>query len=507
MNELFKISPIGYVYDDHDYMNDNAAALTSSFFIPFRPNPFGNDFVAIEIPNPDSARENSIRGYKENMPSYPLENESRGIYHSFKVGNAEFFMLDLRSQRSSNFDAISLNTSTGLWEYNAPPGHSILGRENAPGQGESQLTWLLNSLQSSTADWKFIVSSVPFNIGQAAAIQIGLALQDSVVNIPGVPVGSTGIFAAFEFVDKWVGFPEDIEALLNGIAQNNIENVIVLSGDSHNAAIDDGTNAGIPEIMAGGLDITNSRIAAIFAAFGVDIWNQGGQGLTTPDFNNAFGKVSVFGADSVRLELIDEFGTMFASHTVYPGYVVPVELSSFTGNVENKNVTLSWVTATETNNLGFEIERSTDNSTFETIAFVEGNGTTTEPKNYSYIDKNLTMNDYYYRLKQLDTDGSYEYSNTIQVSVGVPENFELSQNYPNPFNPSTKISYSLPIQSRVTLKVFDILGEEVMTLVNGVQDAGVYDIEFNAGSLASGVYFYRLQAGDFMQIKKMNLIK
>jgi hypothetical protein len=153
-----------------------------------------------------------------------------------------------------------------------------------------------------------------------------------------VPPGSTGIWAALEFSDKWVGFPADLDTVLHTIQREGIRNVIVLSGDSHSAAIDDGFNAGLPEIMAGGLEVTNSRIAALFAQFGLSIWNRGGQGLSTQLFNNAFGKVTVFGRDSVLLQLVDEEGTVFAGHTVknvptYAGSAAPLPDGWELGNV------------------------------------------------------------------------------------------------------------------------------------------------------------------------------
>ena len=316
MDTLLSRAPVDYVYDDHDFMNDNASARTSSFGVPFRPNPLGDDFVALELTNPPGARENSIRGYRENMPTYPLVNDSRGIYHRFTYGNVDVFALDLRSQRSPNLEGFYRDDVSGSWKNAPPPGHSIIGRDEAPGTGPSQLTWLLEELKSSTATWKFLMSSVPFNRAQVQGIQAGLVLQNFVIDSPLLPPGTTGIFAAFEFSDKWAGYQEDIDTLLSHIAQNGITNVIVLSGDSHTAAIDDGANAGLPEIMAGGLDITNSRIVALLNSFGIDIWNQGGQGVSTPEFNNAFGRVTVFGEDSVDLAIVDEFGSLVTSYTV-----------------------------------------------------------------------------------------------------------------------------------------------------------------------------------------------
>ncbi len=316
MDSLLRIAPVDYVYDDHDFMNNNSSARTSSFEIPVRPNAYGGDFIARDISNPAGARENSIRGYAENVPTYPLVNASRGIYHTFTFGNAEFYMLDLRSQRSPNMEVFSKNSTTGQWEILPVADHSILGRDTAPGAGENQLSWFLTALKNSTATWKFVVSSVPFNKGLTTAISTGMALQNITVNDPRLPPGSSPIGVSFELVDKWVGFPADVDTVLDFISENGIQNVLVLSGDSHTAALDDGANAGLPELMAGGLDIPNSQLAALLASFGINIWNRGGQGLTTDEFNDAYGKVTVFGEDSVRLALVDEFGTEFASYTV-----------------------------------------------------------------------------------------------------------------------------------------------------------------------------------------------
>jgi alkaline phosphatase D len=419
MDSLLRVTPVDYVYDDHDYMNNNGSARTSSFTVANKPNQFGSDYVIREIANPPGARENSMRGYRENMPGYPLANESRGVYHSFSCGGADFFVVDLRSQRSPNLEPFTKNPASGKYEFTPPPGHSILGRDAAPGGGESQLTWLLNGLQGSQATWKFIVSSVPFNKGLSQVMTLSLAFQDITINYPELPPATALIGASFEVADKWIGFPADADTLLRFVAAHSIRNVIVLSGDMHTAGLDDGTNAGFPEIMAGGLDITNSQIVKFLADFGLHLWNKGGQGLTTQVFDNAFGKVTVFGRDSVRLDLVDEAGTTFATHTV--------------------------------------------------LNAVTSNGASRQP--------------------------------------GGPLVYSLSQNYPNPFNPVTTIGYSLAARSAVSLILYNALGQTVSTLVDEIQDPGAHHVKFDGFHLASGIYFYRIQAGSFSESKKLILLK
>ncbi len=191
------------------------------------------------------------------------------------------------------------------------------------------------------------------------------------------------------------------------------------------------------------------------------------------------------------------------------GPPVPVELTSFGATVTDFEVKLNWVTATELNNRGFEIERTVNAANgWDNIGFVAGHGSTTEINAYSYSDKNIIEPGIYlYRLKQLDYDGQYAYSDVVEVDVFKPLNFNLSQNYPNPFNPSTSIKYSIPSASQVTLKVYDVLGNEVATLVNEEKNAGSYDIQFNASELSSGIYFYTINAGNFSATKKLMLMK
>jgi hypothetical protein len=187
---------------------------------------------------------------------------------------------------------------------------------------------------------------------------------------------------------------------------------------------------------------------------------------------------------------------------------IPVELTSFSAIYNKTDITLQWETATELNNKGFKVERSIDQCDWKNIAFIQGNGNSTSPKVYGYVDNDLLAGDtkFQYRLKQIDYDGSFGYTDIVEVEV-VPEQYELLQNYPNPFNPSTKIVFSIPEASFVQLKVYDVLGNEVSTLVNEEHNAGVYSIDFSGTRLTSGTYFYRLKAGNYVEIKKMVLLK
>lgn len=189
----------------------------------------------------------------------------------------------------------------------------------------------------------------------------------------------------------------------------------------------------------------------------------------------------------------------------FGGFIVPVELTSFSAASINGAVVLNWSTATETNNKGFEIERSSDNSTFVSVGFVNGYGTVTENKNYSFTD-NVSAGSYSYRLKQVDFDGSFEYSQTVEVDLS-PSEFSLGQNYPNPFNPETRINFSLPSQGFVTIALYDVTGKEVRTIVNGNMEAGVHSVTLNAEGLSSGMYFYKMTSGNFTSVKKLSLLK
>lgn len=202
------------------------------------------------------------------------------------------------------------------------------------------------------------------------------------------------------------------------------------------------------------------------------------------------------------------FGAKFPVFVTPP---VPVELVSFNVKTAGEKIILNWITASELNNKGFEVERSTDKNNFITIGFVEGKGTTTSTNSYSFIDTPGEPAEYYYLLKQIDFDGTLSYSNIVSTQYIIAE-FELHQNYPNPFNPETVISFSLPSEGYLTLKIFDITGEEIEVLTEGNISPGYHSFKWDASKYSSGIYFYQINFRNFSgksisEVRKMILSK
>ncbi len=206
-------------------------------------------------------------------------------------------------------------------------------------------------------------------------------------------------------------------------------------------------------------------------------------------------------------------GAVILSHYTqgFPSYKIdwgtlPVELTSFISTVNINNVTLNWTTASELNNSEFRVERRS-NSSWETIGYVAGHGSSSMPHAYEYKDRDIQSGRYEYRLMQIDFNGNYEYHNlSNEVIIGIPVKFELKQNYPNPFNPSTTISYTLPINSVINFRVYDVSGKEIQNSVNE-QAAGYYSIKFDGSNLSSGIYYYQITDGENVETKKMMLLK
>jgi hypothetical protein len=244
-------------------------------------------------------------------------------------------------------------------------------------------------------------------------------------------------------------------------------------------------------------------------------WNLPGTIASSSYIRDPFGgtlvNASFSGADSV---LVTISAIPYVEVSVDYTDVVPVELTSFTAQVSDQTVILSWITATELNNRGFEIQRFTDaESNWEVVGYVAGFGTTTEPKTYSFIDVDITNGIYHYRLKQIDYDGTSSYSDEIKVVVDLtPNEYALFQNYPNPFNPNTSVKFQVPKSGNVTIKIYDMLGQEVRTLFAEEVLRGTYTVDWDGLSdagvqMSSGTYIYRMTAGEFVQSKEMVLLK
>ncbi len=191
----------------------------------------------------------------------------------------------------------------------------------------------------------------------------------------------------------------------------------------------------------------------------------------------------------------------------------PVELTSFVATSQQASVVLNWTTATEVNNYGFDIQRSVGQKSFLSIGFVEGHGNSNSPKEYSFIDTDIISGGVKYRLKQMDNNGTFEYSDVVIVESNILSKTVLHQNYPNPFNPSTQINFTLAEAGDVNVSVYNALGEKVAELVNRKMNAGTHNVEFTASNLASGLYFYRLvadsygESSTYSKTMKMMLIK
>ncbi len=218
-------------------------------------------------------------------------------------------------------------------------------------------------------------------------------------------------------------------------------------------------------------------------------------GITTPTATSAIG-----------------FPDMNIVMSVTGDMVVPVELSSFNAYSVQGQVNVEWSTSTETNNNGFEIQKSVDGQNFATVGFVKGHGTSTQSHSYSFVDKNVLNGTVSYRLKQLDFNGVSVYSDVVTVNVDAPASYQLSQNFPNPFNPTTQISFALPVDAGVKITVFNSLGQEMSKIVDNTFTAGSHIVNFNASNLSSGLYFYTLQAkgvdgSSYLMSKKMMLMK
>jgi photosystem II stability/assembly factor-like uncharacterized protein len=370
-------------------------------------------------------------------------------------------------------------------------------------------------------------SNIPVSLANEIPIYRAHSVFSNTIWVP-VSVSNTNQFRIYKSTDKGYTWTisntfatSSINLLPTSIAfQSQLEGLLILSKFNIN-----NSSYQILKTTDGGTNWLNINFPlAIEPAFICNIPGTSQGYLVTAPLNNFGSAYTLDGGNNWQLieNTLDLCLPKFTSSssgwsvrwfydasTIYKwtGPPLPIELINLSSIVSGNDVLLSWSTATETNNKGFSVERKAVNSEFSEVGFVPGFGTTTESKSYSFTDSRVLIGRYTCRLKQIDFDGNFKYSQEVEVEVLAPLQFSLEQNYPNPFNPSTMIIYQLPVVGNVTLKVFDLLGCEVVTLVNEDKSVGKYEVGFNAENLHSGVYFYQLQAGSFSETKKMILMK
>lgn len=314
MLEMLWDVPIAYTPDNHDSWGNSSIGT-------LRPknrtvNGKLENYIQVDSVS-QQAKDNCLQAYQDFFPGYQMVDSSKAYYHKFTMGNIEFFMLDTRSLSTPYSETFRFDTSDSLWVFDPKPGQSIVG--------DDQMNWLLNGLSSSTADWKFVVCGVPFNKKIKTIIDVGLSLQNFEFEVAGE--NGTGFRLACSMSDWWGGFPKDINQLLNHVNGNNIQGVMFISGDSHHNVMDTGENSGLPELNASGLSVATTELAYQIAQYASilgqppitdSLWNAGGNGLYNENFKNAFGKIEVFGSDSVQMCIIDEDDVTLSCMTIYP---------------------------------------------------------------------------------------------------------------------------------------------------------------------------------------------
>ena len=301
---------IDYVYDD-SYCHNGNQGNTFPAFVPVElgPDSFFYDLQTIEF---DSAViPGAIRGYFDHFPGYAAVDTNIGIYHSFKLGNIEFFMLDLRNPASPQNDPFIYHPETNMYTFEPDSNHSLM---SAP-----QREWLLNGLRNSTADWKVIGSSVMFNKRFEQFMEVAIQLQS---------LNPALVEYAWSLAYFWHAYPADLHGVLDFIKDNDIKDVIVISGDSHSSMVDDGTNAGLPELSASGLASEDegylnyeldSVMDLLLYSYGTidSLWNGGGNGVDNDNFSDSYGTMEFFGKDSVVLCAMDERGNAMGCIRIY----------------------------------------------------------------------------------------------------------------------------------------------------------------------------------------------
>ncbi len=315
MEYVLPFMPVEYIYDDDYSYNDSEGWTYPSFEVTVN-GPLATTELFTNA-MPPGIREGAIEGYFDHFPAYAAVDTAEGIHHRFRMGNLELFMLDARNSRTPRHDAFIQDPVTGLWDF-APDStnHTMLGA--------AQRQWLLDELEESDADWKIIGSSVIFNTYYAEILDVAMGLQSFAISLDGFD--GSGATLASNISYNWAGYPADQQPLLDLYKSGAVKDLLLISGDSHSSALDDGENSGIPELNSSGLaagneGIINYYVDSISALFNFPpveeaLWNGGGNGVGNTNFNDSYGTIEVFGKDSLRYCAIDEFGQVFGCITL-----------------------------------------------------------------------------------------------------------------------------------------------------------------------------------------------
>ncbi|MDP4115290.1 MAG: T9SS type A sorting domain-containing protein [Bacteroidota bacterium] len=354
------------------------------------------------------------------------------------------------------------------------------------------------------ATWNAINNGLPLNLNYYS-----LAIKGNEIFV-GLSNGY-GIYHSTDLGANWTNVTGGL--LVNNVRALAFVNNVIFAGSDGQAGVFFSTDGGTTWTHSlSGMSVYSitSSSNKIFAGTNLGVYASTDNGISWLPYTNGMASTEVGSLGVTENYLFA--GTMnngIWRRLLTDVGVVPVELTSFSIQSINGKIELQWETATETNNKGFEVQRRINNSEWTVIQFIKGKGTSIETNKYSYMDdlNNISGKSIKYRLKQIDENGEYVYSKEILVdNLGITR-YQLSQNYPNPFNPNTTISYQLPQNGIVTIKVYDILGNEVKTLVNENKQAGSYNVNFDASKLSSGVYVYKITVGNFVASRKMMLLK
>ena len=300
MKQMLYNMPIDYVFDDDDYVGAGAGRYCTNDFKAWTKK--GRIYYSMPGDTfPPHWRTNVIKGYADYFPHYNLPDSTEGIFHSFKFGNAEFFVIDRNSNKDyPDGDAFKYDSVKKRWRFDPDSTLTLFGKK--------QMDWLKKSMLASTADWKFIVSGVPLNGACKKLIDAGVKIQQ-------MHWGDwKGFQLALGFSRYWAGYPHERNDFMQFVKQHNIKNIVVISGDTHHCVMDDGTNAGFPEMNSSGLSVATTELAKYLKLIGhglslyrwKKVWNQGGIGVKSGECKNGFGKVRIVGTDYVEMSILDE---------------------------------------------------------------------------------------------------------------------------------------------------------------------------------------------------------